>query len=156
MTLHEFVIMAQDGLIGLVIILLGLIRLPKIDLNLWSILARIFGNAINGDLLKRVDKIDKELLNHIQKTEEEHIRETRRRIIRFADEVYYDQGHSKEHYQEILDDIGTYENYCKTHEGFRNNQANTAIESIKAAHEYCMDNHDFLEYPKSKNSNVKK
>ena len=54
MTLHEFVIMAQDGLIGLVLILLGLIRIPKVDLNLWTIIARVFGRAMNGDMIKQI------------------------------------------------------------------------------------------------------
>ena len=54
MTLHEIVIMAQDGLIGLVIILLGLIKIPKIDLNLWTLLARVLGRAMNGELTEKV------------------------------------------------------------------------------------------------------
>ena len=57
MTLHEIVIMAQDGLIGLVIILLGLVKIPKIDLNLWTILARVLGRAMNGELVDKVNKI---------------------------------------------------------------------------------------------------
>ena len=146
MTLHEMVTMAQDGLIGLVIILLGLIKIPKVDLNLWTILGRALGKAINGDLFTKISDIEKELKIYIKLAEEERIREARRRIIRFADEVYYEQGHSKEHYDEILEDINIYEAYCKAHEGFVNNKATTAIDSIKKANQYCLDNHDYLEF----------
>ena len=146
MTLHEITVMAQDGLIGLVIILLGLIRIPKIDINFWGLLGRAFGRAINGDLLHKINNIESELKIYIQLAEEERIREARRRIIRFADEVYYEQGHSKEHYDEILEDINVYEKYCKAHAGFVNNKATVAIDSIKAANQYCIDNHDYLEY----------
>ena len=40
MTLHEITIMAQDGIIGLFIVLLGLIRIPRIDMNFWTLIFR--------------------------------------------------------------------------------------------------------------------
>lgn len=148
MTLHEIVIMAQDGLIGLVIILLGLVKIPKIDLNLWTILARVLGRAMNGELTEKVNKIGSELEAHIQRTEIERINQIRQRIIRFSDEVMYDTGHSQEHYNDILEDINKYEQYCKTHPDFVNNKAAMAIATIKEAYQYCIDNHDFLTYTK--------
>ena len=148
MTLHEFVIMAQDGLIGLVVILLGLVKIPKIDLNLWTILARVLGRAMNGELTEKVNKIGSELEAHIQRTEIERINQIRQRIIRFSDEVMYDTGHSQEHYNDILEDINKYEQYCKTHPDFVNNKAAMAIATIKEAYQYCIDNHDFLTYRK--------
>ena len=148
MTLHEIVIMAQDGLIGLVIILLGLVKIPKIDLNLWTILARVLGRAMNGELTEKVNKIGSELEAHIQRTEIERINQIRQRIIRFSDEVMYDTGHSQEHYNDILEDINKYEQYCKTHPDFVNNKAAMAIATIKEAYQYCIDNHDFLTYRK--------
>ena len=148
MTLHEFVIMAQDGLIGLVVILLGLVKIPKIDLNLWTILARVLGRAMNGELTEKVNKIGSELEAHIQRTEIERINQIRQRIIRFSDEVMYDTGHSQEHYNDILEDINKYEQYCKTHPDFVNNKAAMAIATIKEAYQYCIDNHDFLTYTK--------
>ena len=148
MTLHEIVIMAQDGLIGLVIILLGLVKIPKVDLNLWTILARVLGRAMNGELTEKVNKIGSELEAHIQRTEVERINQIRQRIIRFSDEIMYDTGHSQEHYNDILEDINKYEKYCKTHPDFVNNKAVMAIDTIKEAYQYCIDNHDFLTYTK--------
>lgn len=148
MTLHEIVIMAQDGLVGLVIILLGLIKIPKIDLNLWTLLARVLGRAMNGELTEKVNKISSELEAHIQRTEVERINQIRQRIIRFSDEIMYDTGHSQEHYNDILEDINKYEQYCKTHPDFVNNKAVMAIDTIKEAYQYCIDNHDFLTYTK--------
>ena len=148
MTLHEIVMMAQDGLVGLVIILLGLVKIPKIDLNLWTILARTLGKAMNGELVEKVNKISNELETHIKRTEEERINQVRQRIIRFSDEVMYDTGHSQEHYNDILEDINKYEKYCKAHPDFVNNKAVMAIDTIKEAYQYCVDNHDFLTYTK--------
>jgi len=148
MTLHEIIVIAQDGLVGLVIILLGLVKIPKVDLNLWTILARTLGRAMNGELVEKVNKISNELEAHIKRTEEERINQVRQRIIRFSDEVMYDTGHSQEHYNDILEDINKYEKYCKSHPDFVNNKAVMAIDTIKEAYQYCVDNHDFLTYTK--------
>ena len=103
---------------------------------------------MNGEIMLKVDKISNELENHIKKTEEERINQCRQRILRFSDEVMYDSGHSQEHYNDILEDINKYESYCKSHPDFVNNKAVIAIETIKEAYQYCIDNHDFLTYKK--------
>lgn len=146
MTLHEFVIMAQDGLIGLVLILLGLIRIPKIDLNLWTIIARIFGRAMNGDMLKQINKIDSELNAHIKKTEETRIKQARQRILRFSDDIMLGKNHSLEHYNDILDDINIYESYCNGHPDYVNNKAKAAIELIRDSYEDHLHHNTFLTY----------
>ena len=65
--------------------------------------------------MDRVDKIDAALNQHIKNTEEERARQARQRILRFSDEILFEKGHSKEHYDEILEDIDKYEAYCKEH-----------------------------------------
>jgi len=150
MTIYDITTLAQNGLIGLVVILLGLIKLPKIEINLWTVLARIVGRALNGEMVERIEKVDASLAAHVKKTEEERINEARRRILRFSDEVLYEQGHSKEHYDEILEDIDKYEFYCANHPEFKNNKAVMAIETIKDAYQDCIENHDFLKYKKER------
>ena len=150
MSIFEIATLAQDGLIGLVIVLLGLIKIPKIDVNLWTALARVVGRAMNGEIIDRVNKIDQELNQHIKNTEEERIRQARQRILRFSDEILFEKGHSKEHYDEILEDIDKYEFYCANHPDFKNNKAVMAIETIKDAYQDCIENHDFLVYKKDK------
>ena len=151
MTLHEFVIMAQDGLIGLVLILLGLIRIPKVDLNLWTIIARVFGRAMNGDMLKQINKIDSELDAHIKKTEETRIKQARQRILRFSDDIMLGKNHSLEHYNDILDDINIYESYCNGHPDYVNNKAKAAIELIRDTYEDHLHHNSFLTYHQNNN-----
>ena len=146
MTLHEFVIMAQDGLIGLVLILLGLIRIPKVDLNLWTIIARIFGRAMNGDMIKQINKIDNKLDAHIKKTEETRIKQARQRILRFSDDIMLGKNHSLEHYSDIIDDIDIYEEYCNGHPDYVNNKAKSAIKLIRETYEDHMHHNSFLTY----------
>ena len=150
MSIYEIATLAQEGLIGLVIVLLGLIKIPKVDINLWTALARVIGRALNGEMSERIQKIDRELQDHIKKTEEERVRQARQRILRFSDEVLYEKGHSKEHYDEILEDIDKYEFYCSNHPDFKNNKATMAIETIKDAYQDCIENHDFLVYKKDR------
>lgn len=146
MTLHEFVILAQDGLIGLVIILLGLIRIPRVDLNLWTILARVLGRAMNGDMINEINKIGNELETHIRKTEETRIRQARQRILRFSDDIMLGKNHSQEHYNDILDDINIYETYCNGHPDYVNNKAKAAIELIRDTYQDHLQHNTFLTY----------
>lgn len=148
MSLQEMSVFMQDGLIGLAVILLGLIRIPKVDLNLWSLLARFLGKSINGELIERIDKVDKLLECHISKTEQQRADQARQRILRFCDEILLGQLHSKDHYDEVLNDIDKYETYCHTHPEYLNNKAVMAIEAIKDSYQERIEKHDFLVYTK--------
>ena len=146
MTLHEISVIAQDGLIGLVIILLGLIKLPKLEVNFWGLLAKSIGNAMNHDMAEQVKQIDADLKNHISKTEEYRIRRARQRILRFSDDIMLGENHSLEHYNDILDDIDIYEDYCDAHPGYINNKAEMAIELIRDTYEDHLHHNSFLTY----------
>lgn len=148
--LHELIPFLHKGMWGLVIVLLGLVRIPKIELNFWSILARSLGRVANAEIMEKVDNLAKEFDAHVKKVDENYARQLRQRILLFSDEVLYEKGHSKEHYDDILTDIDKYENYCNTHPGFKNNKAGMAIQTIKDAYQECKDEHSFLEYPKHK------
>ena len=69
-------------------------------------------------------------------------------ILRFCDEILFNRRHSKEHFDEILEDIDLYENYCREHEDFPNNKAVLAIHTIREVYEQCLKTHDFLIYTK--------
>lgn len=148
MTLQQINEMAQMGAIGILIILAGMIKIPYIELNLWSWLGSLFGKAINGEIIKEVEKIDKKLDNHIQAEEKEHIRNVRQRILRFNDEILSGKRHSKEHFNEVLEDINVYELYCRNHPDYKNNRAILAISTIEDVYKECLREHDFLTYKK--------
>ena len=148
MTLQEFNDIAQAGAIGIIIILLGLIRIPKIEINLWSLLARGLGRALNGEVLEKVNQLTKDFEKHLQDEEDERVRQARQKIIRFNDEILCDRKHSKEHFDEILEVIDVYEHYCNTHPDYENNKAVMAIKTIKSVYKDCLKTHDFLVYSK--------
>jgi len=55
----------------------------------------------------------------------------RTHILRFDDELINGIEHSKEYFSQQMQDIDTYEAYCKAHPDFRNNYAVIASEHIK-------------------------
>ena len=135
---------AHTGVIGLLVILAGMIKIPKLELNLWNWLGRCIGRSINGEVMEQVKKLAlkvDEIENH---AELERVRDSRQRILRFNDEILCGRRHSKEHFDEILDDITVYEHYCNEHKNYENNKAVLAIATIKKTYDKCMSTHDFL------------
>lgn len=68
----------------------------------------------------------------------------RYRILRFNDEILHDQKHTKEHFDQILDDVTRYEKFCTEHPEYENNKAVLAIENIKRVYKKCSDENTFL------------
>lgn len=68
----------------------------------------------------------------------------RYRILRFDDEIRHDEKHTKEHFDQILEDITEYERYCEEHPDFPNNKAVFAIKNIKNVYQQCTDEGTFL------------
>ena len=136
--------LAQHGMVGLLIILAGMIKIPKLELNIWNLIGRTIGRSINKEVLEKVNHLSQEV-DTLKKDEElERARQARQRILRFNDEILFEKRHSKEHFDEILDDIDTYEEYCRTHEDYENNKAVLAIATIREVYKDCLKTHDFL------------
>lgn len=137
--------MIQTGVASLLIILAGMIKIPPIQVNFWGWLGRIIGKTINGEVLDRVDKLTGEI-DYLKENEKlKDARHSRQRILRFNDEILFGQRHSKEHFDEILEDIDAYEKYCREHPEYENHRADLAITSIQEVYTDCLKEHDFLE-----------
>lgn len=146
--MEQFDAMIQTGAIGILIILAGMIKIPKLEINVWNLIGRAIGRSINKEVMDRVNALAKEV-DELKKDEElERVRFARQRILRFNDEILFEKRHSKEHFDEILDDITLYENYCADHEDYENNKAVLAIGTIKEVYKQCLKMHDFLTHTK--------
>ena len=146
MTLEEFMKAIPPWVWVLIIGGLGMIKIPVIQINIWSIV----GKAINGEVLQKVKELNDSFEKHISLEEEEKIRDARARILRFNDEVLLNRKHSKEHFEEILQDIDMYEKYCNDHPNYKNNKAVFAIDTIKEVYKKCLKDKDFLVYEPKK------
>lgn len=79
--------------------------------------------------------------------EESKAVDARRRILQISDELLHEEKerrHSKEYFDQILDDITLYEKYCEDHKGFKNNKAVASIGHINRIYNERLLNKDFL------------
>ena len=87
----------------------------------------------------------KEKIDKIQDTiDEREAVLARTHILRFNDELYNGIRHSKEYFDQTLEDIGTYNSFCDTHKDFKNERTVMAIENIKETYKKLHDEHKFL------------
>ena len=80
---------------------------------------------------KRIDKMQESFDSHVRDYEAAKAASQRYRILRFYDEVCSGQKHSESHFEDILDDIDSYENYCEHHKEFKNNRGHVAMLYIR-------------------------
>lgn len=118
--------------------LLTLIQLSPLKVNPWSAIGRGIGRFIG------VEDVRKSLDKHVSLDDERYAKQCRMRILRFNDELLQNRRHTKEHFDEILDDITEYERYCETHPGYRNSKANMAIETVEKTYQRCLAEKSFL------------
>lgn len=149
--MEQLNIYAHTGMIGLLVILAGMIKIPKLELNIWNWIGRSIGRSINREVMDQVKNLSQEVETLKKDEELERVRQSRQRILRFNDEILFEKRHSKEHFDEILDDIDIYEDYCRTHEDYENNKAVLAIATIREVYKECLKTHDFLTHNKKAN-----
>lgn len=139
------------GIPTVLIVLLGLIKIPKLEINIWKWLGKAIGKSINEDVTNKIDVIEKKI-DALEKNDEQQeklhnedkARACRRRIIQFADEIRRNLGHSQEGFNIVLKDITDYTNYCDTHPGFKNDQAKASIKIIEDVYAESLKENNFL------------
>lgn len=107
-------------------------------------LARAIGRAINGELMEKVEGLEKKIENMDQEEQLQRAKDARTRVLRFGDELIHDVRHTKEHFDDVLRDITYYENYCAEHPKFENDQMHITAEHIKETYHKCLKEHSFL------------
>lgn len=94
-------------------------------------------NELISNLDKKIDKL--------QCSSDQGMAYTwRYRILRFDDEIRHGEKHSKEHFDQIIEDIDKYEDYCRDHPEFPNSKVVFAIRNIKNVYQKCTDECTFL------------
>ena len=117
----------------------------------WSWLAEQFGKAVNKEMLdkqdkleKKVDYLEEKIKDNSETDEKEKALAARRRILRFADEIRRRERHSEEYFNNVLEDVNSYKQYCKEHDDFENEKAVIAIKLIEETYTACIKANDFL------------
>lgn len=117
----------------------------------WSWLAEQFGKAVNKEMINQLDNIkakvndlEKRDVEQDKKAEIQEVKSARRRILQCSDEIRKKDRHSEEYFNDVLDDISYYKQYCKNHPEFENEKAVLAIKLVERTYEKCVSDNDFL------------
>lgn len=129
---------------GVLLAAMTLIQVAPIKVNPWSAVAKAIGRAINGEVIAKVDQLERDLVAMKAAQEERDAISCRSRILHFGDETIHGVRHTKEHFDQILRDITSYEQYCENHPHFENNTTVLTSRRIKDIYEECMATADFL------------
>lgn len=128
-----------------IVALMSLIQISPIKINPWTAIGRWIGRAINGELIEKVNNLERQLEVVEAKHDESEAKSARVRILRFGDELYQGKKHSKEHFDNILDDITEYDTYCREHPDFKNERTKVTESVILNRYRECTENRSFLE-----------
>lgn len=136
MTLYDW--MTAGG--GLTILFMCLVQISPIKIDPWTAL----GNAFNKGLYQRMDKLDAKIDKVAADMDEQAALNYRTRILRFGDELLRGVDHTKEHFDQTLNDVTLYEQYCMAHPTFKNNMTVLTTLRIKEVYKKCMEQNSFL------------
>ncbi len=135
----------------IMIALLSLVEVSKIKINPWSRLFRWIGDLFMADVKRDIADLSRKMgsvqsdIDELKKeSKESEIKAARNRILRFGDEVYQGVRHSKEYFDQIMDDISAYNNYCEHHPDFKNEMTVMTVRHIESIYQRCLAEHDFL------------
>lgn len=136
---------------GLIVAVMSIIQVSKIEINPQSWIATQLGNALNAGVMKEIKDIKteqeetrKKLDAHIEEGEERKADNYRSRVLRFNNEIVRGLGHTEEDYDEILDVIWKYNEYCKTHPKYKNNKMPHAIKNVERMYDEMLHMNGFL------------
>lgn len=133
----------KDWIPVIVEVLTGAFILWKMyQTHAWEV-ARTTAENISA-VAANVDKIQTTLDRHIESDAENDARQARRRIIVFADECRRKVKHSEEHFDNVLEDITFYRQYCDTHPKFKNEKAEQSIAFVLEVSAACNRNNDYI------------
>ena len=126
------------------VVLLSLIQIAPIKVDPWSWLIRKAGGVLTGDIMRKLDELNKKVDRLEAKEDERDAVNKRVRILRFEDELQRDHKHTKDSFDQVLSDITGYNQYCDAHPSFRNDQTAQTVAHIKKVYDARLENHDFL------------
>lgn len=137
--LHAAVTTHSTITVVLIYLLLNVIEISPVKVQPLSWIFKGLKKALVGTLEARVTAME-------YKNDLEFAKIARARIQRFADELYYrtDLSHSRQHFEQIFDDINAYDAYCESHPQFANHKTIEAANIIKNTYHKCLEDHSFL------------
>lgn len=120
-----------------------LIQITPIKINPWTAVCKFIKKLLIGDIETKLDGISDKVNTLEKRVKEERALQARTQILRFADELYNGDHHSKEYFDDVLDNIDMYEKYCKANPDFKNNKTVMSAGLIKDTYNKLFEQHKF-------------
>ena len=110
--------------------------------GLWGLLQYLISRKDNtAEKLDKLTILVQEVSDRVDTTSATN---ARTRILRFDDELINNVHHSKEYFQQTLEEIDTYEKYCDRHPDYKNNACTLAIEHIRHTYAKLLEERAFI------------
>lgn len=111
--------------------------------GLWGIIQYLISRRDKtAEKLDRLTDLVQEVSDRVDTT---NATNARTRILRFDDELINGVHHSKEYFQQILEEIDTYEVYCGKHPDYKNSACTLAIEHIRHIYTKLLEERGFVQ-----------
>lgn len=94
-----------------------------------------------NSIKEQLDDVNKKIDDVNEKIDESDAKQARINILRFDDELSAEMKHSRDYFRQILEDIHIYEEYCRTHESFKNGYTKIAAEHIRETYDQLWREH---------------
>ena len=114
-------------------------------LNADELLAKAEEYKKKAEDAEKIDKIMEIVTEVSNRVDTTNATNARTRILRFDDELINGVHHSREYFQQTLEEIDTYEEYCDRHPKYRNNACTLAIEHIRRVYTKLLDEGGFIQ-----------
>lgn len=110
----------------------------------WAFLSNVFQKPHIVAILGEVAEVSNRVTSLSDMVEKNNADTSRSRVLRFDDELYNGIRHSQEYFNQILDEIDSYEHYCETHPEYKNSRTVEATKHIREVYQKCRDEHRFV------------
>jgi hypothetical protein len=111
--------------------------------GLWGLLQYLISRKDKTG--EKIDKLTVLVQEISERVDHSSATSARTRIMRFDDELINGIHHSREYFQQTLEEIDTYETYCQKHPEFKNNACVLAIEHIRRVYSHLQDSRGFIQ-----------
>ena len=98
----------------------------------------------NSEVLKAIQSLADKITGIENRMDKENADEARRNILSFDDELRRGVPHSEESFNQVLQDIKFYRNYCRTHTDYENDKATSAIAHIRETYQTVKNENKFI------------
>jgi hypothetical protein len=124
-------------------ILIAIICAVFASSGLWGLIQFLINRK--DSIGEKIDKLTEMVKEVSDRVDSSSATNARTRVLRFDDELINGVHHSREYFQQTLEEIDTYETYCQKHPEFKNNACVLAIEHIRRVYSHLQDNNGFVQ-----------